>query len=95
MIFFIQKLDSNVLDDVLLLEMCVGGDHSKNTCSFCYYFTDQTWRHSKDAFHLELKLDENNEEKDQIKCVKEILKKINHGLDAMSTDKKKKMIAWL
>ena len=85
--FYMQKIDTTILDDVDLIELHLSGDYGKNTYFFIDILLLRYKDNYKDAFILELKLGETNEEKDQIKHINELLKEISYTLDDTSTGK--------
>ena len=75
LIFYIQKLERTIFNDIDCIEVCMGGDHGKNTCMFLAMLLFRHKSTSKETCRLELKLGEIDEDKDRLEHIEQLLKK--------------------
>ena len=72
--FCIQKLERTIFNDIDCIEVCIGGDHGKNTCMFLAILLFRHKSTGKETCRLELKLGEINEDKDCLEYIEQLLK---------------------
>ena len=81
-----KKIDPSIMDGIKWIEVCIGGDHGKNSYLFIAILLFRYYDKNKETFRLELKLGEINEVKDRIEHVQQLLIKLSHGFNNMKID---------
>ena len=69
-----KKLDDAALNDVEVIEICLGGDHGKGAYVFMEICIIRRKNIAKEPHRIEIKLGEIEEPKDSLDYIKELLK---------------------
>ena len=83
--FQFRKMDKQNLCNANSIEICLGGDHGKESYIFMAIILIR-YKNNKEPHRIEVKIGEINDEKDKIEYLTELLKKINIGLTEMNID---------
>ena len=81
--FYLKRIDASILENIQHIEVCLGGDHGKNTF---IYMAILLFRYTteKETYRLEIKLGEINEEKDKIEFIEQLMSKISSSLGELN-----------